>query len=303
MTVPGDVGSLPKRRLGQTGFEVCPLGLGGAWLGRAESDAAAVAAVRRALDAGINYVDTSPLYGESERILGQALKGGRRERIYLATKTGTRWTPRDYTGEGTRRSVEMSLQALGTDYLDVLLIHDPETLEPAFAPGAALDVIRGMKEAGMVRAIGLGVRSHALLRQAIESDLFDVVLTYLDYNLFRRTAAETILPLAAQRDVGVVLGSPLGMGLLTGPDPAERPSAARNPDTAAAREQWLWAREHGVDLVALAIQFCLREPRVATSLNGARSVAEVDSTISAALTPIPDAVWQAWEAQFGKIVG
>src|SRR5439155_8415325 len=112
-------------------------------------------------------------------------------------------------------------------------------------------------------------------------------------------AAWTVLPVAAQRDVGVVLGSPLGMGLLTGGDPAERPCAARNPDTTAAREQWLWACDHGVDLVALAIQFCLREPRVATSLNGARSVAEVESTVAAALTPIPEEIWPAWEARFG----
>lgn len=296
--VNADLRSLPRRRLGRTEFDVCPLGLGCAWLSHAGSDAEAVAAVRRALDAGINYVDTAAGYRDSERLLGLGLQGVPRDTYYLATKTGTRGQPRDYSGEGTRQSVEMSLRALGTDSLDVLLIHDPTTLEPAFAPGAALDVIRGLKESGKVRAIGLGVRDHAMHRQAILTGLFDVSLTYLDYNLFRQTAAETILPLAQEHDVGVVLGSPLGMGLLGGADPGLRPDAATRPDIAEAREQWLWAREHDVDLVALALQFCLREPRIAVSLNGARNVAEVESSLTAALTPIPESVWAAWEARF-----
>jgi len=297
----GELSSLPRRRLGRTGFQVSPLGLGCAWLSHAGSDAAAVAAVRRALDAGINYVDTSAGYRDSERLLGLGLQGVPRDSYYLATKTGTRGQTRDYSGEGTRHSVELSLQTLGTDHLDVLLIHDPTSLEPAFAPGAALDVIRGLKETGKVRAIGLGVRDHALHRQAILTGLFDVSLTYLDYNLFRQSAAETLLPLAQQHDVGVVLGSPLGMGLLGGTDPALRPDAATRPDITEAREQWLWAHEHGVDLIALALQFCLREPRIAVSLNGARSVEEVESSLAAVLTPIPDSVWAAWEARFGPL--
>jgi D-threo-aldose 1-dehydrogenase len=301
MNAERDLRSLPPRRLGRTGFQVCPLGLGCAWLCYAGSDTAAVAAVRRALDAGINYVDTSAGYRDSERLLGLGLQGVPRDSYYLATKTGTRGQPRDYSGEGTRRSVEQSLQALGTDYLDVLLIHDPTSLEPAFAPGAALDVIRELKESGKIRAIGLGVRDHAFHRQAILTGLFDVSLTYLDYNLFRQSAAETILPLAQQHDVGVALGSPLGMGLLGGTDPALRPDAATRPDIAEAREQWLWAHEHSVDLIALALQFCLREPRIAVSLNGARNVSEVESSLAAALTPIPESVWTAWHERFGRL--
>ena len=113
--------SLPLRCLGRTGLEVTGLGMGGAGIGRGNvTDDEAVEAVRRAISLGINYLDTAPLYGESERRVGLALADGWREKIFLATKTGTHpeWRG-DFSASGTRRSVENSLRLLGTDYLDV----------------------------------------------------------------------------------------------------------------------------------------------------------------------------------------
>ncbi len=133
---------LPKRRLGRTELGGTCLGMGGARIGGNDvSDVEAVEAVRRAITLGINYLDTSPLYGESERRIGLALADGWREKIYLATKTCThpKWRG-DYSASGTRRSVENSLSLLGTDYLDVCLAHDPSNMDPVIAKDGALEM-------------------------------------------------------------------------------------------------------------------------------------------------------------------
>ena len=118
-------------------------------------------AVHRAIELGINYLDTSPLYGESERRVGLALNGGWRRKVYLATKTGTHpeWRG-DYSASGTRRSVENSLRLLKADYLDVCLVHDPTSMAPIVAKGRALDELQKMREEGLIHFIGLGVRQH-----------------------------------------------------------------------------------------------------------------------------------------------
>ena len=118
---------LPIRRLGRTEIRARALGLGCAYFGAGyHTDRDAIDGVRRAIELGIDYVDTSPAYGESERRVGLALEGGYRNKIYLQTKTGTHPSRRqDYTAEGTRWSVENSLRLLKTDYFDSVLIHDP----------------------------------------------------------------------------------------------------------------------------------------------------------------------------------
>src|SRR5262245_809384 len=140
---------LEQRTLGRTGITVPRLGLGGAWLGyvpgqRHRDEKTGIATVLRALELGIRLIDTSGSDVESERIIGKALQewyryGGQRSDIVISTKTGTRTQTRDYSADATRRSVETSLQLLQTDYVDAMLVHDPETLDPVFAPGGALE--------------------------------------------------------------------------------------------------------------------------------------------------------------------
>ena len=117
---------LERRKLGNTGMTPRSLGLGCAWFGSEKSsDRDTIEGVRRAIELGMDYVDTSPGYGESERRVGLALEGGWRDKIYLETKTGTHPERRqDYSAEGTRWSVENSLRLLKTDYLDAVLIHE-----------------------------------------------------------------------------------------------------------------------------------------------------------------------------------
>lgn len=298
---------LPRRRLGRTDLVVTEISLGGVGLGgmrTTDDDAVAVATVRRAIERGINYLDTSPLYGESERRIGLALRalGGRPSGLYLSTKTGTHPLRRgDYSAAGTRWSVENSLRLLGVDSVDLLLIHDPESMTPVLAPGAALDELERMRAEGKIRWIGLGVREHDKLLTAIRTGRFDVILTYADYNLVRQTA-EPLIEEAAERGVGVILAQVFIAGLLAGIDPAET-KYANHPDARVAREWWLWARERGVSLRALALQFGLRNPRVGTVLVGADTPDQVDEILAAARESIPGEVWAEVDERIARHAG
>ena len=290
---------LPLRRLGRTELEVTCLGMGGAGLGRGDvTDDEAIEAVHRAIDLGINYLDTAPLYGESERRVGLALANGWREKIYLATKTGTHpeWRG-DFSGAGTRRSVEYSLRLLGTDYLDVSLVHDPDSMDPVVAKGGALDELQRMREEGLIKFIGLGVRQHEFHKIAIETGIVDVILTYLDYTLLSQTANDWLLPFAAENDIGIINGSPIAMGLLSGLEPDVLTS---NPhlgtsDAENAHQIWQWANDNNQNVLNLAIQFCFRQPRIAMSLTGSKNATEVEQNFAAATTPVPDDVWEQLE--------
>jgi aryl-alcohol dehydrogenase-like predicted oxidoreductase/murein tripeptide amidase MpaA len=287
--------ALPRRKLGRTDLLVTEIALGGVGLGgrrTTNDDAIAAATVRRAWERGINYLDTSPLYAESERRIGLAFQrlNGRPRGLYLSTKTGTHPLHRgDYSAEGTRWSVENSLRFLGVDSVDLLLVHDPESMDPVLAPGGAVDELERLRDEGKLRWIGLGVREHDKLSTAIRSGRFDAILTYADYNLVRQSATPLIAEAAAQ-GVGVILAQVFLAGLLVGPDPAQSLNAS-HPDAPLARDWWLWARERGVSLRSLALQFGLRNPHVGTVLTGADSPAQVDEIVDAVSVEIPDAIW------------
>ena len=289
--------TLPHCRLGRTGLEVTALSMGGAGIGRGGvTDDEAVEAVHRAIELGINYLDTAPLYGdcESERRVGLALAGGWREKIYLATKIGTHpeWRG-DFSASTTRRSVENSMRLLGTDYLDVCLVHDPDSMEPVVAKDGAFEELQRMREEGLLRFIGLGVREHEFHRIAIETGVVDVILTFLDYTLLSQTAVERLLPLAAKHDIGVINGSPIAMGLLSGVEPD---ATTRPPEGQQAYRLWQWAAENNQNLLNLAIQFCLRQPLIHVNLTGSKDATEVEQNFAAATTPVPEETWEKLEA-------
>ena len=201
-------------------MEVKEIGLGGAWWDSTGTEADCIEAIHRALDLGIDYFDTYP---ELEPWWGKAL-AGRRHEIRLQAKVtslGPDGTTVDYSAAQTRRSVEASLRRLRTDYLDTLLIHgfgEPDDAEhqagrvDPLAPGNALDELVRLKKEGKIRHIGMGARNLGVLRRAIASGHVDIVLTYLEYNLFHQGAAEQLFPLARAQDIGVLIASPLGWG-------------------------------------------------------------------------------------------
>ena len=296
------VEALGWRRLGRTELKVRALGLGCAPFGSKNvTDRDAVEGIRRAIDLGLNYVDTSPFYGESERRVDLALTDGYRERVYLQTKTGTHPSrSHDYSAGATRWSVENSLETLRTDRLDAVLIHDPRDIEAPFRKNACLDELLKMREEGLLDHIGIGVREHDAHRRAIETGDIDIVLTYLDYTLLSQTAARTTLPLARDHDVGLILASALGSGLLAGPEPDEdlenRCYPGKKP---TARRIWTWCRTNGVNVRQLALQFCLAADIDGMVMPGPANVQQVEEMIEAATTPVPEDVWSAFESEFG----
>jgi D-threo-aldose 1-dehydrogenase len=305
---------LPRRRLGRTGLEVTVLGVGG-WLGLlddaqatpAARAAAGVAAVRRAFDLGVRYFDTSPAYGggQAERHLGLGLRelsADERGALRLATKTGTHPARRhDYSADATRWSVEQSLRVLGVPRVDVLLVHDPRQdadWAQVMGNGGALEALEGLKDEGVIGAIGLGVRRHRFLRQAVHSGRFDVILTPYDFTLLRDSAGP-VISAAAAADVGVVNGSPYAAGLLAGLDPrlaSERRTSLAPADQARAQALWSWCQAQGVDLGVAAVQYSLRRPEIAVTLVGPRTAEEVEANVRHALTPVPDGLWAALDA-------
>jgi len=268
-------------------------------------DEAAVAAIHRGVELGMDYLDTSPLYGPSERRVGLALSqphsdgGTWRDRVRLVTKAGTHPERRgDYSHDAIRWSVENSLRLLGTGYLDGVLVHDPTTMEPVLAPGGAAEALVRLKDEGVIGAVGIGVQGHSLLRAAIRDGRFDIIQTTYDYTLIRTTAADAVIPEAQARDLAIVNASPYNSGLLAALSEMDVDEIERNrgwqskpEDVERARRLHRWAKDEGVDLMALAVQFSLREPRFAVTLVGPRTAAEVERNVRAALTPIPEETW------------
>ena len=289
---------LETRRMGRTEMKPNALALGAAWIWQ-KSDAEVIGAIRRGIELGINYIDTYP--GHAEHLWGEALSDGLREKVYLQAKVGTHPERRkDFSADGTRWSVTNSLKDLRTDYLDSVLIHDPNDMESVLAPGCALDTLVEMKAEGYIRHIGAGVRSHEFHKELIETGHIDIILTFLDYTLLSQSVAETTLPLARQHDVGIILASPLGMGSLTGAEPKVEDERRRNPDAEPkAYRMWKWCQERGINIRHLAMQFCLAAPIEGVVMFGPADKAQVEDGYEAATADIPEDIWEAFEAEFG----
>ena len=307
----------PARTLGRTGLRVTPIGLGGGWLGYTGGQTidqdAGVATVLRALELGVNLIDTSPAYGrgESERMIGIALREwfGRRhsrESVVISTKTGTRPDNHgDYSATATWRSVELSLATLGVDHIDIVHVHDPRDIEPALQPGGAVEALKDLRARGLIRAIGLGVRDLAFHRRCIETGDFDVSLTYGDYNLLRQDAAADLLPLAQSCQVGILNGMAIMYGLLGGDDPRQVARQSNRPFPPAMVQQacqlWQWANGRGIDLLALNLQFCARRPWVASTLVGASRPAEIEADARAFAQTVTPQVWREFDRDFPEL--
>ena len=189
--------------MGRSELELTELSLGAAFIGGREDpllddpaqatrrmDGVAVATVQRALELGITHIDTSPLYEPSERRIGMALAEVEAPGLTISTKVGSHRERRhSYTAADIRWSLEQSLKLLGRDRVDVVLIHDPPTMDPVFKSGDGFDALDKLRDEGLLDYVGLGARDIPYHRAAIEAGRVDVILTFADYNLVRRHAA------------------------------------------------------------------------------------------------------------------
>ena len=303
------------------------VGFGGAPLGNLFEpipEAAAVATVAAAYDAGIRYFDTAPLYGRglSERRIGQALAGRPRASFGISTKVGRLLRPAagrptdgayvdvpafeieyDYSEDGARRSLEASLERLGLDRVDMLLIHDIDRwthgdAQPARfreAMAGAYRALRRLRAEGVVSAIGVGVNEWEVCQQAAEAGDFDGFLLAGRYTLLEQEALRSFLPLCERRGLFVIVGGPLNSGILaTGAVEGARYNYRPAPPEILARVARIDAvcRRHDVPLAAAALQFPLAHPAVRSVIPGARSADEVRQNLALLRVPIPPGLWQ-----------
>ncbi len=282
------------RRFGRTQLQVSAVSLGGAYLGGKDPERAvenARAIVRRALDLGCNYIDTAPLYGASEELLGKALAGERRP-FYLATKVGFKPEGFDYRRDAVLQSLERSLALLGLTKLTVAQIHEVNLAgwERIVEKGGALEGLRAAQKQGLCDFIGVTGRAIPLLAQLAATGEFDAVLCYHDYHPCVELAAEDVLPAAAQSDMGVVLATVLAGGMyVAGQD--QRTAVKRRFECAEERQR-AWEtiaqlKQEESTLPQSAFRWVLADERVSTVASGAASVAELEEVAAAGdMTPL-----------------
>ena len=285
------------RSLGRTGIRISEVGLGtwgmgGDRYGRAD-DAESRRALLRALELGINHIDTAPIYGNghSEEVIGAAI-AGRRHEVVLATKVGMFPGGRqnfDYSGTAVVREVENSLRRLRTDYLDIYFLHSPDD---ALFRDDGLEALVRLKEQGKIRATGFSVMSVdegiPLAMRLIAQGQVDVIQQA--YRLLYTLPAKELFPLAEARNVGVVARENFYFGFLTGAITRDTVFDDRDDrrkfspafiDAVLARVEKLRFLTEERTMTQVALQFVLATPGVHGVIPGAMTVAEVEDNVRA----------------------
>jgi D-threo-aldose 1-dehydrogenase len=308
------VTDLPTRTLGKTGLQVTVLGVGCAWLGRRPDgsidEETGLAAILAALDSGVRLIDTASMYvdGIAERVVGQAL----RERPALAGEIVVETKVRDvsefgYTGAETRRSVETSLRRMGIDHIPMIFIHDPPAglFDGVMGPGGALEMLRQLQSERVVGHVGIASNNPWDNTPYIESGEFEAAVVPDAYSLLSQVALERMFPAAARLGMGVVVATPLERGLLAtgarGAHTEDHINRQFTPEVLNRVEQLeALCAQHGVSLLAAALQYVVRHPAVTTTVPGARRPEQATANTAAMLEPIPDGFWQQLEPLVGN---
>lgn len=289
-------------------IELSPLGLGTAPLAglyEAVDEETAHAVVARAWRHGVRYFDTAPYYGSglAERRLGTALRDRPRDEFVVSTKVGRLLRPGrsdfagappleayfDFSYDGVLRSFAESLERLGLERVDVLLVHDPDDHYEQARDEAFRALLR-LREEGAVAAIGAGMNQTEMLgRFAREVDV-DCFLLAGRYTLLDRSGADELLPLCEERGIAVIAGGVFNSGVLAGGDtydygPAPAGVRKRVGELRSTCARW------EVPLQAAAVQFPRRHPAIASVLVGCRTPGEVDEDVALASLELPDGLW------------
>ncbi len=281
---PKTLDAMPTRNLGKTGYKVGIFSLGGqAALEKPNNFDVAVPIIERALDLGVNYIDTSSIYGGperwSEQYVGRVMKS-RRQEAFLATKTKER------TRDGSLRMIEKSLTLLNTDHVDLWQLHDiglPQDVEAIFAPGGAMQALIEMQQQKVVRFLGVTghYRPEALI-DAVNRHPFDTILMALNAaDTHIHSFSDQLLPLVVEKQMGIIgMKVPARGRLLTGwtPPPLEK-------------QQHMWegsaiATRTGVMNMRDAMYFTLSHP-VSTVIIGCDNIAQLEENVQLAQTFTP----------------
>ena len=291
------------RPLGRTGLQVSTLSFGASSLGGVfhpvdETDA--IRAVHTALNLGINYFDVAPAYGgtRSETVLGKALRGIPRDRYFLSTKIGKYTNPEkygddtlDYSRERTRRSIDESAARLGSDYFDIIHIHDIEyenRQQTERALNEGFEAVSELKREGRIGAVSFGIYPMDLWHRILTTLPVDAGLIHNHYNLHDTRLLE-LLPMALEKGIGLINASPFGSGLLTDRGPADW-----HPANAEQRAVFKQAAEfcaaQGTNISKLALQFSTQHPDIPTTMFSSASADSVKRNVAWADEPYDPAL-------------
>jgi len=261
------------------------------------NDRDSIAAIRKALDVGMTFIDTAHIYGKghSEEIVGEALEGRRQEAI-ICTKVLTHWNEKDETWadcsyDGIMRAVQAALKRLRTDYIDVYLIHN---FDPNTPISESMRAMETLLQEGVVRAVGVSWYNLEQLKEAQRCLPLHAVQYPL--SMIRRRVIAPILPFCRENDIGVMAFAPLAKGLLTGKFDAnatfpEDDNRSQNPNfqgeafrarLAAVEALKPIAERYGKTLAQLAIAWDLSQPGVTTALAGAKRPEQVEENAGGA---------------------
>jgi len=297
---------MEKKRLGNSDMEITSIGVGAWAMGGGgwafgwgpQDDDQSIEAIRTALDAGVNWIDTAAVYGlgHSEQVVARALDGVS-NRPYIFTKCERVWNDqgeisRSLKRESIRREVEASLVRLNIDVIDLYQIHWPE---PDDDIEEGWEAMSRLKEEGKVRWIGLSNFNADQMERARR--IAPITSLQPPYNLLTRGVEESILPYVQKHDIGVIVYSPMKSGLLTGAMTKERvaafpqddfrrnvaafkePQLSHNLDLAALLKRI--GQDHGVSAGVVAIGWVLRNPAVTAAIVGMRSADQAKGVIPA----------------------
>lgn len=286
---------MKTRPLGKTGIDLPILAFGASSLGQEFRQVRldeALDSVRVALDLGINFIDTSPFYGRgmSEVLLGVALRDVPRDSYLLGTKLGRySLTHFDFSARRVEESVHVSLHRLGTDHLDVLLLHDVEFVSLPQIWEETIPAALKLKEQGLVRAVGFSCYPmktfHTVLDHA--EDNLDCILSYNQYTLQNTRLADELMPRLLAKGIGVMTAGPFSARLLTN---APLPEWLKEPEEVkqAARAAAKLCDDHGVDIAQLALQFACANEDIATCVAGSANPDNVRKWAEWLAKPIPE---------------
>jgi L-galactose dehydrogenase len=283
------------RRLGNTDLELPILSFGASSLGQEFRNVTldeVFASVRVALELGMNFIDTSPFYGRgmSEVLLGVALRDVPRDSYTMCTKLGRYDVGHfDFSARRVAESVDVSLHRLGCGHLDIVLCHDIEFVPLQQIVEETLPALRRQQQAGKVRYIGISGYPQKIFHTVLDQTEVDCVLSYNQYTLQNTRFADETIPLLKRRGVGIMNAGPFSARLLTN---SPLPPWFRDPlhVQQAARRAAEHCAQRGVDIAQLALQFCLLNEDITTTVAGSANPANVRKWAEWAALPIDTAL-------------
>ena len=273
--------------------------------------------IHTALDNGMNYFDTAPLYGHglAEERLGRILSNVTKPFV-LQTKVGrvlnwvekadpVPWFPDadphiqpvfDYSADGIKRSLDESLKRLGVDQIDIALMHDAEN-HISEAINIAYPVLADLKRQGIIKAIGIGINFCDVAIEIMKNVDLDIVLLAGRYTLLDQSAQNKLLPYALERRVDITIGGVFNSGVLADPKPGATFEYLPASDEIIKKAQEIGAflKNLGIPLTAAALQFPLRHPAVTSVLTGSRNSKELLANAADFDLELPEDIWNQLE--------